>query len=139
MLIIEKNDILLIIPGLVLLTIGVFATAWTNREYRTYQLNDRLKLKGLFWGQKEIETDQLKGFKVKERKNTTNIIPFSEYDIIILTVQYGQLTIREDNYKFTEIQKFKSHLENKGVPFLGTEKFSWIKSFKDLLKLKILE
>ncbi|MFN7839481.1 MAG: hypothetical protein ACK5QG_16065 [Bacteroidota bacterium] len=135
----EKGDLMLTIPTAFLVTIGLLATFWTNREYRNYELNDLLKFKGQFRGQREIGIEELKGFKIKERKNTTNIIPFSEFDIIILTEQHSRLTIRQTNYKFDDIKKFKNQLEDKGVVFLGTEDFSWLKSFKDLLTGKIFE
>lgn len=135
----EKSDPIMIIPIIFFLTIGLAATAWINKEYRSYEIGSKLSFKGLFWGKSELDVKELTGFKIKERKNTAALIPLSEYDILIHTTYGGDIIIRQDNYNSEQIKKFKEQLEAIGIPFLGTEKFSWKKSFKDLLKLKLLE
>lgn len=131
---VEKNDLVTVIPAMFFLILGLFGVVWTNKEYRTYELTDRLKLKGYFWGQSEIELSQLSGFRIKERREGRNLV--TVFDIILSLEHKKELIIRESNYGESSIKGFKDILTEKGIEFKGLEYFSCKKSFQDLLKLK---
>lgn len=133
----DKNDLILIIPALLLLTIGLLAIVWTNKDYRTYELTDKLKFKGYFWGISEIELRQLNGFRIKERREGRYLV--TVFDIVLSIGPEKELIIRESNYGESSINAFKNILTEKGIEFKGLEHFSWRKSFQDLLRLKWLE
>src|SRR5688500_3716022 len=79
LLTVEKGEPGILIPTILFLTMSLAAPAWINREYRSYELGSKLSFRGRFWGQEDFELNELTGFKIKERMNTTNLVPFSEY------------------------------------------------------------
>ena len=131
---VDTNDFVAIIPALFFLALGLFAVVWINKEYRTYELTDRLIFKGYFWGQSEIELCQLSGFRIKERREGKYLV--TVFDIILSLEHKKDLIIRESNYKESSIKGFKDILTEKGIEFKGLEDFSWRKSFQDFFKLK---
>jgi hypothetical protein len=117
---INMVDILMLSKALFLGLFVLFSLKILNTKFQIFELDESLIIKGYFWGRREINLQDIKGYQTREVRRRGILFP--EEDIIILdngTKELCRLVCFEYDAKIVSL--FKEKLNEKNIEYLGHE------------------
>jgi hypothetical protein len=117
---VEKSEWMITLGSVFFILLAGVTVYFINRNFQTLELGDKLVSRGFFWGQREAELGDLKGYKLKEIWKTRYLV--KDFNLVLVDNDNEvKFKITQSDYNTNSFDNFLTDLRGKRVDFLGQE------------------